>query len=221
MLTMTVLHSMKYRSALGALRGRQRGVVLMISLIILVVMTLGGIALLRSISTAGLITGNLAFQQAATRSGEAATEDAVRNFLDVTAPATLWNNVLPAGYVASTPASGNPASWETYWNQTLNPNPVSRPVTAKACVDRVCTLPTDAAGNTASYVIQRLCLTEGDPLMTPTGCSSAPEKTGLSGSSQASGAIPLPEPVKYYYRITARVLGPRNTTSYVQTIVAK
>lgn len=204
----------------GYLR-KQEGVTLMIALVILVVMTLGGLALVRLVDTTNLIAGNLAFQQAATRSGEAATEDAVRNFLEVTAPETLWSNVLTAGYVASTPASGNPANWETYWHTVLNPNPVSRPVAAKTCVDRVCTLSTDAAGNTVSYAIQRLCLNAGDPLMVTTGCSSAPEKTGFKGSSQGSGAIPLPEPVKYYYRITARVQGPRNSISYVQTIAAK
>ena len=200
---------------------RQEGVTLMIALIVLVVMTIGGLALVRLVDTTHLIAGNLAFQQAATRSGEAAAEDAVRNFLEVTPPLTLWNNVLTAGYVASTPASGNPAKWETYWNTVLNPHPVARPVATKACVDRVCTLPTDAAGNTVSYTIQRLCLNAGDPLMALTGCSNAPERTGLKGSSQGSGAIPLPEPVKYYYRITARVQGPRNSISYVQTIVAK
>lgn len=200
---------------------KQNGVVLMVALIILVVMTLGGLALVRLVDTTNLIAGNLAFQQAATRSGEAATEDAVRNFLEITPRESLWNDMLTAGYQASTPASGNPAKWETYWQTVLNPNPVSRPVVTKTCVDRVCTLPTDAAGNTVSYAIQRLCLATGDPLMTATGCSNAPEKTGTKGASQGSGAVPLPEPVKYYYRITARVQGPRNSVSYVQTIVAK
>lgn len=209
------------KSDSAAFQLKQKGIVLMVALIILVVMTLGGLALVRLVDTTHLIAGNLAFQQAATRSGEAATEDAVRNFLEVTPQETLWNDVLTAGYQASTPASGNPAKWETYWHTVLNPNPVSRPVAAKACVDRVCTLPTDAAGNTVSYAIQRLCLNTGDPLMTATGCSNAPEKTGTRGASQGSGAVPLPEPVKYYYRITARVQGPRNSVSYVQTIVAK
>ena len=54
-----------------SLASRQGGVVLMIALIILVALTLGGIALVRSVDTTNLISGNLAFQQAATRAGEA------------------------------------------------------------------------------------------------------------------------------------------------------
>lgn len=200
---------------------QQRGVVLMIALIILVVMTMGGIALIRTVDTTNLIAGNLAFQQAATRSGDRATEDAVRNFLETNVPDAFFNDDPANGYLASTPTSGNPANWDTYWKTYLNPNPVSLPVATKSCVDHVCTLPTDFAGNTVSYTVQRLCLASGDPLMMPTGCSNAPDKNATRGGSQASGALPLPEPVKYYYRITARVAGPRNTTSYVQTIVAK
>ncbi|MBK7423656.1 MAG: hypothetical protein IPJ48_11460 [Propionivibrio sp.] len=48
------------------LAARQGGVVLMIALIILVALTIGGIALVRSVSTTSIIAGNLAFQQAAT-----------------------------------------------------------------------------------------------------------------------------------------------------------
>lgn len=196
---------------------RQGGVTLLIALILLVVMTMGGIALVRTVDTGLMIAGNVAFQQSATRSGEFASQDAVR-FLELSTAESLWNDNLAAGYLAT---ASNPAKWETYWRQTLNPNPVALPVSTKTCVDRICTLPTDAARNTVSYVIQRLCLNTGDPLMTATGCSNAPEKTATKGASQGSGAVPLPEPVKYYYRITARVQGPRNSVSYVQTIVAK
>ncbi|MBL0167677.1 MAG: hypothetical protein IPP85_11310 [Propionivibrio sp.] len=48
------------------LAARQGGVVLMIALIILVALTIGGIALVRSVSMTSIIAGNLAFQQAAT-----------------------------------------------------------------------------------------------------------------------------------------------------------
>jgi type IV pilus assembly protein PilX len=125
----------------------ERGVVLMISLIILVALTIAGIALIRSVDTTNIISGNLAFQQAAVHAAEAGTEEAVRTFLETsTPPIALQNDDLAKGYVASTPASGNPASWDTYWSATINPNPVGMPVAAKTCVDRVCTLATDAAG---------------------------------------------------------------------------
>ena len=212
MLTMTSLR----------IPARQRGVVLMISLIILVVLTLGGLALMRSISTTGLISGNLAFQQAAARAGEAGTEDAIREVLQGLAQEQLWNDILTMGYVASTPASGGtPANWDTFWRTTINPNPVAPPTSGRTCADRACTLPTDAAGNTATYTIQRLCETAGDPLLTDTGCSNARPEAPQAGGNIGVGSPPVLLPTQYFYRVTTRVVGPRNTTSFIQTIVAQ
>lgn len=202
----------------------QRGVVLMIALIILVALTMGGLALVRSVGTTNIIAGNLAFQQAATHASQAGTEDAVSSFLEANIGSVFQNNDFTKGYAASMPAADNPASaalWDTYWTTTINPNPVSRPVATKTCVDRVCTLPTDAAGNTVSYTIQRLCQTAGDPLYTTTGCASGSQQSTLVGGSLAAGSVALITITQYYYRITTRTVGPRNTVSYVQTIVAK
>ena len=204
-----------------ATRRAQGGVVLVVSLVILVALTIAGIALLRSVDTTNLIAGNLAFQQAASHSGEAGIEDAIRTYLEQQSREYLSADHLGEGYVASTPAAGNPADWDAYWNSTINPNPVARPVTAKTCVDRACTLPTDAAGNTVTYHIQRLCQTIGNPLLLPTGCASGTQLAALSGGSLGSGSPQLPQVTQYYYRITARVDGPRNTLTYLQMIVAR
>ena len=222
MLTMIPNPSMTNHGALGVPPARQRGVVLMISLIILVVMTLGGIALMRSISTTGLISGNLAFQQAATRAGEAGTEAAIRDVLQALPASDLWTDKLAVGYVASTPAAGNPADWDAYWRTTINPNPVVPPTAGNPpkCADRACTLPPDAAGNVATYTIQRLCQTAGDPKETPTGCSNTQREGPLEGTSLGPGGPRAKYPTQYYYRVTTRVVGPRNTTSYIQTIIA-
>ena len=224
-------HKLPVGRSLGArisFPARQGGVVLLISLIILVAMTLGGIALVRSIDTTNIIAGNLAFQQAATHSSEAGTEDAINAFLETSIPTSLRNDDFTKGYAASTPAAGNPANWDTYWSTVIDPVPKSLPVAAKSCghgAGRVCTLPTNAAGNTGntvSYTIQRLCAATGDPLLAATGCASASQKTALSGGgSLASGSVALPMVSQYYYRITTRTVGPRNTVSYIQTIVAR
>jgi type IV pilus assembly protein PilX len=200
---------------------KERGVVLMVALIILVALTIAGIALIRSVDTTSIISGNLAFQQAAVHAGEAGSEDGIRTFLEASTPVARQSDDFAKAYSASTPAAGNPASWDAYWSATINPNPVSMPVAAKTCVDRVCTLPTDAAGNTVSYTIQRLCQIAGDPVLSPTGCASDEQQAALTGGSLASGSPQLTQVPKYYYRITSRVAGPRNTLSYVQTIVAR
>jgi Tfp pilus assembly protein PilX len=185
----------------------------MIALIILVALTIGGIALVRSVDTSNLISGNLAFQQSTTRSGEAGTEDAIQSVIEASTLLALEADDFTKAYAASTPASGapgNPASaadWAQQWGSTF--------------ANRVHTLPTDAAGNTASYTIQRLCLGAGDPGLQSTGCSSYSQTSSLTGQDQSSGSAVLARPTQYLYRITTRVAGPRNTVSFIQTIVAK
>lgn len=202
------------------LSGRQRGVVLVVALVILVVMTIAGLALVRSVDTGTLVAGNLAFQQAATQAGNAGVEDAIVSFLNGKTTEELQIDDLANAYAASVT---NPTDWEAYWTATINPNPVAaRPVVAKSCVDRSCILPTDAAGNTVIYTIQRLCQNAGDPALDPTGCVSS--KTTLSadeGNSLGSGSTRLNLPTQYYYRVTSRIEGPRNTLTYTQTIVAR
>jgi type IV pilus assembly protein PilX len=207
---------------------RQGGVVLMIALIILVALTLGGIALIRSVDTTNLISGNLAFQQAATRSGEAGTETAMQAFLEAvtTTQTSLWNDNFARAYAASTPAVGTTASWwDTYWSTTINPNDQVLP---GQCSDgtagggRVCVLPADATGNIVSYTIQRLCQSAGDPTQaTTTGCARGSQPLSTRGEDFTSDSSGHLRATQYFYRITTRVAGPRNTSSYIQTVVAR
>jgi type IV pilus assembly protein PilX len=207
-------------------RQHQQGVVLMVALIILTALMIGGVALIRSVDTTGLISGNLAFQQSATRSGEAGTEDAIRSFIEASTEFALQNNDFTKGYAASIPRddTGNPPNWETHW-ATIDPSPKTIPVTVKSCGHgggRVCTLPTDAAGNTVSYTIQRMCLTAGSYNEWSTGCAvGLPLKTVQTGGGGGSEAPTYTTVTPYYYRVTTRTVGPRNTVSFIQTIVAK
>lgn len=184
----------------------QEGVVLIIALIVLVAMTLGGLALIRSTDLANIIAGNLAFRQAATHSGDQGIEAAF-SWLQAN-PSLLNNDSAIDGYSANgnnatrSPATG--ITWEAYWN-TL---PAAR----------IRTLPTDGAGNTVSYIIDRLCANAGSP----TGganCSSSPAGSVAGGQNEEGGEKPINTPSGIYYRITVRIAGPRNTTSFVQAMV--
>ena len=192
-------------------RAGQRGSVLLIALILLVAMSLAGIALIRSVSTSNIIAGNLAFQQAATHSADVGVETAL-TFLRANSGAgttTLHSSVLTGTgtkYVAlrQDPAAGQ--SWDAFWTATL------------AGSGAVNTIAADAAGNTVSYVIHRLCDNAGPPAYP--GCSAPPIDTGAASSSMGGGVVQVAGDKQVYYRITARVTGPRNTLSYVQAIVA-
>lgn len=204
-----MLTSAYSRAGYARLHAKQSGVVLMISLIVLVAMTLAGISLVRSVDTSNIIAGNLAFQQSATQSGDVGTETAVGWLQANFAGITLQQSIPAQGYIAARqdPAAGQ--SWDAFWTTTLVP------------AGQVVTLTQDAStGNTVSYTIQRMCAQAGDPTVPLTDCAVLQTVGGSSGSSKGSGVIALQYNSQVYYRITSRIAGPRNTVSYVQTIVA-
>jgi Tfp pilus assembly protein PilX len=185
---------------------RQRGVVLLIALIILIAMTLGGVALVRSVDTANLVAGNLSFRESAVLAGERATEQAVIGWLQpmtIAKDPSLHADSAANGYraVRQDPPAGT--AWDTFWNTTL----AAQAITAAP----------DAANNTVSYVIHRLCDGAGAP---HTVSCSKPPSNANSGGSFSAGAVSTITSSQVYYRITARIAGPRSTVAYVQTIVA-
>jgi type IV pilus assembly protein PilX len=192
-------------------RNRQQGVVLMVALIVLVAMTLAGIALMRSVDTTALIAGNLAFQQSATNSADIGTETAVNWLVANNTGTTLHASIIGQGYVAKRedPAAGQ--SWDAFWTTVLDPSAGTSQV-QKLAQDPV-------TGNTVAYVIHRMCNLELDPTAPTVDCAQAQTSSAMGGSSKGAGVVALLYNSSIYYRITTRVAGPRNTVSYVQTIV--
>jgi Tfp pilus assembly protein PilX len=192
-------------------RNRQQGVVLMVALIVLVAMTLAGIALMRSVDTTTLIAGNLAFQQSATNSGDIGTETAVNWLVANNSGTTLHASITAQGYVArrEDPALGQ--SWDAFWTTVLDPAGGPSQV-QKLAQDPV-------TGNTVAYVIHRMCNQELDPTAPTVDCAQVQTTTAMGGSSKGAGVVALLYNSSIYYRITTRIAGPRNTVSYVQTLV--
>ncbi len=186
----------------------QSGIVLIVALIILVAMTIAGIAMIRSVDLTNLIAGNLAFKQAATHSGDTGVEAAFA-FLNANNVGTfLHTDQTTQGYsadgnnAARSPAAGQ--TWEAYW-ATLPAN-------------RIRTLAPDAAGNTVSYIIDRLCAGAGSPTA-GANCSASTVSSVASGSGEEGGEKAITSSSAIYYRITVRIAGPRNTVSFVQSTV--
>ena len=57
---------------------RERGLVLFIALIVLVAMSLAGVALMRSVDTGTVVAGNMAFKQAAIMVADRGTQEAAK-----------------------------------------------------------------------------------------------------------------------------------------------
>jgi type IV pilus assembly protein PilX len=196
--------------ARASLPSRVRGAVLFIALIVLVAMTLAGIAIMRSVDTATLIAGNLAFKQGTMQSSDNGIEQAYQWLIANRAALSLSNagQGYNSGY--ATPIWTDAGTWNT-----------------------AVTVGTDAAGNTISYQIHRLCncpdtLYNGISAVCPQGNQCAldnPTGTGAppppaAGDSFTVGAPGYLQDPRVYYRITVRTQGPRSTVSYIQSMVA-
>jgi Tfp pilus assembly protein PilX len=196
-------------AVMRAFRGarRERGVVLFIALIVLVAMSLAGIALMRGVDNVNLIAGNLAFKQGAAYAADWGVEQA-RAWLSSQSSSTLWtdqpNITGGAGYWANAQQNvdftGTDSQLADYnWSTAVN-------------------LGADANGNQVRYVIHRLCEKAGSPeslqCLRGGATSSVGTKAGATYSSFA-----LAGTSQVYYRVTVRVVGPRNTVSYVQVVL--
>ena len=201
-------HEIRTRSVFCRLPRGQGGAVLIIALVVLVAMTLSALALIRSVSTTNLVSGNMAFRESAVLSAEHGTEKALAVISTRVASglASLFSDDDSIGYRAARrdpdPAAGE--NWAMFWDTG---SPLHVPAAGVA---------TDPAGNTVSFIIHRLCQTTGRPA--DANCARPP----LAGTddSHAGGGMPLPSSSQIYYRITSRVQGPRNTVAYTQTIIA-
>lgn len=212
---------------------RQKGVVLITVLIVLVAMLIGALSMMRASDTSTLIAGNLAFKQNGTSSADMTIESAI-GWLSSSPPATLQANQLNAGYLASYDPTGPNImagqNWDGYWND-LTKLPTGfkcwiswsgSPKVAACNSSDSDTNPSrlDDSGNRSAYLIQRMCATAGDPTNAATGCEISVSSDPTGTSSKGAGKQTITTSSQVFYRITARVMGPRNTVTYAQAIVA-
>ena len=76
------MKALRNRMRLPLGRRDQRGVVLFIALIVLVAMSLAGIAIMRSVDTGNLISGNVAFKQGTLSAADRGVDDAFKYLKD-------------------------------------------------------------------------------------------------------------------------------------------
>lgn len=215
----------------------QRGATLLFTLLALVALVLSSLALVRSVDIGSLLMGNLGFKQDATASSDQATRAAV-DWL-TTNLATLNSDIADSGYYASTREGTAPVDVTgTHYANAASATRNARQLidwdddecdyaesgSYAGCTIKPVQVSGDINGNTASYVIFRMCDKTGDPGTDSTiSCIKPP---GSAGSSAAiKGDLSYAEPTRFkfgagpYYRIVVRVQGARNTVSYTETVV--
>jgi Tfp pilus assembly protein PilX len=197
------------RSSLA--RARQRGVTLFISLIVLVAMTLAAIGMMRSVDTATVVAGNIGFRQSSVNAADGGLQAAFTWLAANIGTSNIANDNAAQGYSSSVP-TGEAPDW--YLNSAVWPTPPAANVLA-----------TDAAGNSVSYLIQRLCpVANCAPNATCGGvtnvCGQTLSSTAISGEGvDQSSPNFFSSPPQTHYRITIRSVGPRNSVAYIQTLM--
>jgi len=188
---------------------KQRGVVLFIALIVLVAMTLAGVAMVRSMDATLGIAGNMAFKQASIQSSDLGTKSAYDWLSANSAGTILKDSNTASGYLSSRPAVEPNWYDEASWGSAVTLNGGAP----------------DAAGNVVRYVIHRMC-TEPDTAYNGSNAGVANQcalfypVTGAStGGSMAVGSTQFEGIPQLFYRVTIRVDGPRNTISITQVSV--
>lgn len=212
---------------------RQRGLAMIVALLVLVAMSLAAVALVRSVNTGAQIAGNLSFRQDATANADRVAQEAVSMLYTklVADPDSLNNNLISEGYYASQPRKLDPTGnarmndadrilieWDSDYCGTFPTN------SHAGCTHKPKASTVDlTTGNSAAYIVLRMCDAAGSVDVSTTLCATA----AASVANTCQGAInyenegkcPSGAGVTPYYRVLVRTLGPRNTTSYTETIV--
>ena len=212
----------------AARKSAQRGVVLFIALIVMVVMSLAAIALMRSVDTTTQVIGNLAFRQASILPANFAIEDAA---------AGLFQDANTTGIARIADVRANDATQNYYsthnqaWDDAFGvPTPLQTKAAALALGRQVPpgrsgNTPSDGAGNIITYVVERMCNPAAahpeapDDSSTRSWCDMAPPKQppGATINDPSAGL----DFRQVFYRVTVRVDGPpgTNTVSFAQAML--
>jgi type IV pilus assembly protein PilX len=192
---------------------RQQGVVLIFSLIVLLILAIGAVAVLRSVGSSLLSAGNLAFHRDLVNQAEQAVSTVMTEFKTNGPPlGGVTTADLPAANYVSTALPTNAQGVPLVLLDNAAFAAVATPGLLPAGND----IPGATPDVTIRYIIDRLC--------TNTGTASTPncvQSTGLPTGGTANRNTAVAPPSATVYRISVRVDGPRNTQAFLQTTFTK
>ena len=195
------------------MKNHQKGASLLLTLIVLTAMLFSVIALMRSTSTAGSVSGNLAFKDAAMHEADVGFNQAIKAIRPCAAIAVQpCGKSTDATYVSATQLSESDFLTTSNWNG----NALASGVTAKTAVSD--------ASYKVQYIVDRLStgLTNAQDSTDVNNHSLgiiASDKSSSSDFSEPGTAYTLLSVPAVFYRITVRVTGLNNTLYTAQTTV--
>lgn len=195
------------RRALAGDMSSQRGVTLLVALVVLLVMTITGLALVRTSSLGAGVSGSLALKQSATSGADLGLETGLAQ-LDViyrTGPDQLGVDNAASGYYAS--VDPKLAAKDMPWS--------TAPVAPSSNVGGIGNV--SDVGNEVHYLIHRLCRQTGAVNITGQQCVM-PQGAGCPGSTESLGSVPaLQSTADVPDHCSGQIA--RDTMSYVQMSV--
>jgi type IV pilus assembly protein PilX len=198
---------------------QQKGIVLIVALLVLVALTIASLGLLRSVDTTTAATGNLGFKKDLYRQSNRGVQSAMAALLVLrTAGDVPFNSVTSSGYYATT--NENPVDPRGIPLRLLQAPVPATPGVAPttAGIGRFAVPIGDASGGgyVFRYTAERLCPNAGEPDDSVNKCRKA---AGAGTSSTPSQQKVPPLSGKVFVRLTLRVDGPKNSVSYFQMMV--
>lgn len=222
------------------IRAKQKGVALVIAMIALVAISLAGIALMRTVDTSNVVSGNIAFNETAIQIADIGAELAYaqinsnlyyqHNADGSLTPTYVYNTTTTmmdmTGYVLN-PNTGceSQNNCPNYYYLTLQSNPQNWYNVLASQVS-----PALLSGFSLQYRIERMCANAGTPTLSDSSgnenCKAAPIYTvgvlqpnplvDSAGNSFVNANGNNPYAGKLFYRITVYVTGPKNTAAQSQ-----
>lgn len=192
--------AMSIRSCRSHSIGRQQGAVLFVAMVVLVALAIAALALLRSVDVAGLLAGNLSFKRSSLNSADLGYQQAFLNFNSLSAIGR--NSDQKASCYSSTQKDVDAVHGVPLILGTTSSFDNEFPGCLVTGVDTT---------ETVRFYIDRLCTTTGAVQATTCGSHNVQQNGMQTGTKPLTATGPL-------YRVTVRVDGPRNTTTYTQFI---
>lgn len=200
----------------------QSGVALIMVLIMLAAMTIAGVALVRVVDSANVISGNFAFRQATLSIADLGVEAAVAKLAEIRGKKAQKADDSPYPTGCTTECVYFPA--RSVGDEMVNAKglPTKGSIDGKARQDISWSgsdVDVVAAGGPSGYSIRYVIDRQCTVAPVTDAVSQCMSDTPQGGGSKKSGATVFTPASTIYYRVSIQVTGPRRTQSHVQVVL--
>jgi hypothetical protein len=223
---MNLAHDRRHLASVPRAASRERGVIMLVTLLALVIMLIGAVALVRSFNSSLFMAGNLGFKRDLANQAERAAAVVVQRLetggLNTVAARGANSTALNYRAQAFTPRLSSDTGCP---NLKVNDQGIPCSLLSDTAFAAVGVTANDISvssqGVTVRYVVDRLCgATGNETTMTNLmlTCTTGPTPDARGGSASDINVAQLRPQVMY--RVSIRVDGPRNTQAFFQTTFA-